>query len=193
MTRAKKGSGAGTHLLRHALLRRLPAGPHDPVRRLGKGRSTGPTSGLLRDHGENGNDRILEDPAGIEVRLGETAITDAGVRVSRTPSRVKRSRDQNKSRSKRRCAASRNISRNSMRSRLAPDSRSAYSQEIVQPCFAANSRSCAKLVFDFLAFVSGAHTSIDRDSRVRLQFSHRILRPGQLCLGARSIRLSCAF
>ena len=33
---------------------------------------------LLRDRGENGNDRILEDPAGIEVRLGETAITDAG-------------------------------------------------------------------------------------------------------------------
>jgi hypothetical protein len=31
-----------------------------------------------------------------------------------------------------------------------------------------------ELVFDFLAFVSGAHTSIDRDSRVRLQFSHRI-------------------
>jgi len=33
---------------------------------------------LLRDRGENGNDRILEDPAGIEVRLGETAIADAG-------------------------------------------------------------------------------------------------------------------
>jgi hypothetical protein len=33
---------------------------------------------LLRDRGENGDHRILEDPAGIEVRLGETAITDAG-------------------------------------------------------------------------------------------------------------------
>jgi len=31
-----------------------------------------------------------------------------------------------------------------------------------------------ELVFDFLAFVSGANTSIDRDSRFRLQFSHRI-------------------
>src|ERR1700688_1072023 len=41
-----------------------------------------------------------------------------------------------------------------------------------------------KLVFDFLAFVSGAHTSVDRDSRVRLQFSHRILRSRLLWLGA---------
>ena len=32
---------------------------------------------LPRDRGENGNDRILEDPAGIEVRLGETVINDA--------------------------------------------------------------------------------------------------------------------
>jgi hypothetical protein len=31
-----------------------------------------------------------------------------------------------------------------------------------------------ELVFDILAFVSGAHTSIDRDSRVSLQFGHRI-------------------
>src|SRR5580700_4309543 len=105
---------------------------------------------LLRDRGENGNDRIFEDPAGIEVRLGEAAIADAGPSQSVEMSEgfkdafaVKRSRDQNKSRSKRRRAASRNISWNSMRSRLAPDSRSAYSQEIVQPCFAANSRSCA--------------------------------------------------
>jgi hypothetical protein len=45
MTRAKKGSGAGTHLLRHALLRRLPCRSARAVRRLGKGRSTGPTSG----------------------------------------------------------------------------------------------------------------------------------------------------
>ena|ERR1700675_276637 len=33
---------------------------------------------LLCDRGENGNDGILEDPARIEVCLGETAITDAG-------------------------------------------------------------------------------------------------------------------
>jgi hypothetical protein len=33
---------------------------------------------LLRDRGENPDHRILEDPARIEVRLGETAITDAG-------------------------------------------------------------------------------------------------------------------
>src|SRR5271165_333215 len=33
---------------------------------------------LLRDRGENRDHRILEDPAGIEVRLGETAIADAG-------------------------------------------------------------------------------------------------------------------
>jgi len=31
----------------------------------------------LRDHGENRDRRILEDPAGIE-GLGETAIADAG-------------------------------------------------------------------------------------------------------------------
>jgi hypothetical protein len=33
---------------------------------------------LLRDRGENRDHRILENPARIEVRLGETAITDAG-------------------------------------------------------------------------------------------------------------------
>ena len=37
---------------------------------------------LLRDRGENGNDRILEDPAGIEVRLGETAIANASASQS---------------------------------------------------------------------------------------------------------------
>jgi hypothetical protein len=50
-----------------------------------------------------------------------------------------------------------------------------------------------ELVFDFLAFVSGAYKSIDRDSRVRLQFSHRILRSRLLWLWARSIGLPCAF
>jgi hypothetical protein len=33
---------------------------------------------LLRDRGEKRDHRIREDPTGIEVRLGETAITDAG-------------------------------------------------------------------------------------------------------------------
>jgi len=33
---------------------------------------------LLCDRGENRDHRIMEDPAGIEIRLGETAITDAG-------------------------------------------------------------------------------------------------------------------
>ena len=33
---------------------------------------------LLRDRGEKRDHRILEDPTGIEVLLGETAITDAG-------------------------------------------------------------------------------------------------------------------
>ena len=43
-----------------------------------------------------------------------------------------------------------------------------------------------ELVCDFLAFVSGAHTFIDRDSRVRLQFSHGIPQSRLLWLGARS-------
>jgi hypothetical protein len=33
---------------------------------------------LLRDRGENRDHRILKDPAGIEVRLGETEVADAG-------------------------------------------------------------------------------------------------------------------
>jgi len=44
-----------------------------------------------------------------------------------------------------------------------------------------------ELVFDFLAFVSGAHAPIDRDSRVWVQFGHRILRSRLLWLRARSI------
>jgi hypothetical protein len=58
-----------------------PAEPLSPTARAGQAGSYAfaeSDSFLLRDRGENGNDRILEDTAGIEVRLGETAITDAG-------------------------------------------------------------------------------------------------------------------
>jgi hypothetical protein len=71
---------------------------------------------LLRDRGENRDRRILEDTAGIEVRLGETAITDAGpsqpVEMSESfkdafaGEAIER---PNKSRSKRRWTASRNF------------------------------------------------------------------------------------
>src|SRR5580698_6349016 len=155
---------------------------------------------LFRDRGENRNDRILEDPAGIEVRLGETAITDAGPSQSVEMSEgfedafageaIDRPKQEQVKTGM--CGISEHfleLNAVTVSARLAVGSFAGDRPTLL----CGELAELRELVFDFLAFVSGAHTSIDRDSRVRLQFSHRILRSRLVWLGALSIGLPCAF
>jgi len=123
---------------------------------------------LLRDRGENGNDRILEDPAGIEVRLGETAITDAGpsqsVEISEgfedafAGEAIERPKQE-------RGIAEHFLELNAVTLSARPVV-GVFARD--RPTlFCGEFAELRELVFDYLAFVSIAHTSIDRDSRVR--------------------------
>jgi hypothetical protein len=173
-----------------------PAEPLSPTARAGQAGSYAfaeSDSFLLRDRGENGNDRILEDTAGIEVRLGETAITDAGPSQSVEMSEgfkdafageaIERPKQEQVK------TAMGGISEHFLELNAVT-----VSARLAVGVFAADRPTLPygelaelrELVFDFLAFVSGAHTSIDRDSRVRYRFSHRIPQSRLLWLGARS-------
>ena len=148
---------------------------------------------LLRDRGENGDHRILEDPAGIEVRLGETAIADAGPSQSVEMSEgfedtfageaIERPKQEQIK------TAMGGIAEHFLELNAVT-----VSARLAVGVFAGDRLTLPygelaelrELVFDFLAFISGAHTSIDRDPHGRDRFSHRIPQCRLLWLGARS-------
>ena len=109
-----------------------------------------PDALLLRNRRQDAQDRVFEEPAGIQVLLGERAVAHAVMRqqrgckwlsVSSTPSRLNRSSDQNNTRSSFRCEASLKSRWNCSRSECFPVARSIYSWTTVQPCVAAKARS----------------------------------------------------
>ena len=136
---------------------------------------------LLRDRGENGNDGILEDPAGIEVRLGETAITDAGSSQSVEMSEgfedafaseaIERPKQEQVKTAM--CGIAEHFLELDAVTLSAGLAVGAFAGD--RPTlFCGELTELRELVFDILAFVSCAHASIDRDLRVSLQFGHRI-------------------
>ena len=125
---------------------RLALAPKPSDRRC-RGALTSPNALLLGNGGQDRQHCITEQPARVQILLGERTPFDAGgrqpfemVQCGLHASRDSLSRDQNRTKSNLRCRASSNMCWKCGRFEVPPVSWSTYSPATSQPCFAQYSR-----------------------------------------------------